>query len=222
FDALARLGGGRPWLAKLTLRDAEGRRFLERRGFRVAVRTLTGLLDPARPETRAWLAGLTPAPPDLRLERLEQPGTAQLAALAEAHAAVYRWTHAWNPPADQGPETLLARFCGPQVLPGSQIGAWRGERLVGAANLIADPLDPQPGAAYLVWIGPVDPLTPDAPAITAALLRAAREYAAAQGLALRFEADDSHNHLHALLDTAPSEEVDRDVVVMMQDGEQRL
>lgn len=217
WAALAQLGDGRPWQIKLTRRDPAGWAFAERRGFRPIITTLTALLDPQASDTRAWLDTLPSAPAGVVLEPIAAPSPAQTDALARCHAAVYRATHTWSPPAELDLERLRDLFCGPDSLPGSQLAAWREGRMIGAACLNHEPFQAGAPEGYLAHIGAADPHQPHAEALTAALLRRCLGWAAARGLRVRCEADSSHPLFRGLLEQAPLLEADRDFAIVVND-----
>lgn len=215
FDALAQLGDGRPWLAKITRRDRAGMAFLAGRGFRPAINTLTGVLDPRREPVRVWLATLPAVVPGYRVIPFDDPACpASLAEVALVHAAVYRQFHQWNPPVEEDAAMALAHHCGPDVVAGSHLCAYAGDGLVGAANLIADPFHLGPDRAYLVNAGVVGADRPGARDITAALVRRSLEFAAARDLRVTFEVDDTYVHHQALFELAPVTEIDRDFTIV--------
>lgn len=212
WAALEALGDDRPWIAKVTRHDPAGMGFLQKRGFKPLVSTLTGLLDPTVPAVQTWIANLPIAVPGYRIIEFEDaPATQSNVALI--HAAIYRQAHEWNPPIEEGVEGAIAHYCGPNVIAGSQLCVYRDEQLVGAANLIAHPFEPESGEAYLVNLGVVA-LPAAADPLTGVLIRRSLEFAAARGLRVRFEADDSHQPFQSWLLHAPASEVDHDFTIM--------
>lgn len=213
WAALEALGDDRPWIAKTTRRDPAGMSFLLKRGFEPRVRTLTGLLDPAEPAVKTWLLDLPSAAPDYQITGIEN-APATRAAVALVHAAIYRQAHEWNPPVEESLDAAIAHYCGPNVIEGSQLCVYQGDRLVGAANLIEHPFQPESGEAYLVNLGVVDLPPVAADALTGALIRRSLEFAAKRGLCVRFEADDPHQPFQAWMLHAPASEVDHDFTIM--------
>ncbi|HEY0603661.1 MAG TPA: GNAT family N-acetyltransferase [Herpetosiphonaceae bacterium] len=213
WSALEALGDRRPWIAKMTRRDQAGMSFLQKRSFKPLVSTLHGLLDPAATAVQAWIASLPQAAPNYRIINFEDaPATREEVALV--HAAIYRQAHEWNPPIEESVDGALAHYCGPNVLAGSQLCVYRGQQLVGAANLIVHPFEPESGEAYLVNLGVVDLPTADADTLTGALIRRSLSFAAARGLRVRFEADDPHQPFQSWLLHAPATEVDHEFTIM--------
>jgi GNAT superfamily N-acetyltransferase len=213
WATLETLGDERPWIAKMTRQDQAGMNFLHKRGFKPLVSTLTGLLDTAAPNVQAWIAGLPHETPDYQILGFEDaPATREEVALV--HAAIYREAHEWNPPIEESVEGAIAHYCGPNVLAGSQLCVYRDERLVGAANLILHPFEPESGEAYLVNLGVVDLPTADADTLTGALIRRSLLFAAERGLRVRFEADDPHQPFQSWLLQAPASQVDHDFTIM--------
>lgn len=206
WAALVAMGDERPWIAKMTRRDQAGMSFLHQRGFKPLVSTLTGLLDPAAPDVQAWIAGLPREAPDYQILGFED-ASATLEEVALVHAAIYRQAHAWNPPIEESVAGAIAHYCGPNVLAGSQLCVYHDEQLVGAANLIRHPFEPESGEAYLVNLGVVDLPTADADPLTDALIRRSLLFAAERGLHVRFEADDPHQPFQSRLLQAPASEV---------------
>jgi GNAT superfamily N-acetyltransferase len=213
WAALGALGNRRPWLAKLTGRDPAGISFLRRRGFRRLAGTLSGVLDPAQAAVQEWLRRLPEVPAGYRILKIDA-APATLAEVALLHAAIYRQAHGWNPPIEESAAAALAHYCGPNVLPGSQLCVYCGEKLVGAANLIANPFQPSDHEAYLVNLGTVELPPADAELLTGALIRESLRLAAERGLRLRFEADDAHQPFQSWLLHAPAAERDPDFVIM--------
>lgn len=213
WTALTALSDERSWIAKMTRRDQAGMSFLLKRGFRPLVRTLTGILAPAAPAVQAWSGSLSISVPGYQiLSGDDAPATRGEIALL--HAAIYRQSHGWNPPIVESMDVAIAHYCGPNVISGSQFCVYRDEQLVGAANLITNPFQPDGDEAYLVNLGVVD-LPPDAAeALTSALIRRSLDFAAERGLLVRFEADDPHQPFQDLLLHAPANEVDHDFTIM--------
>lgn len=210
---LEALGDERPWIAKMTRRDHAGMSFLQKRGFKPLVSTLHGLLDPAAPAVQSWIDGLPREVPGYRIVSFEDAPAAR-EAVALVHAAIYRQAHKWNPPIQERVEGALAHYCGPNVLAGSQLCAYHGKQLVGVANLIVHPFEPESGAAYLVNLGVVDLPPADAHTLTGALIRRSLSFAAEHGLRVRFEADDPHQPFQSWLLHAPAAEIDHDFTIM--------
>ena len=213
WDALEALSDERPWIAKMTRRDSAGMGFLQQRGFKPLVSTLHGLLDPALPAVQAWIAGLPIEASGYEIIQFEDASATQ-SDVALTHAAIYRQAHAWNPPIEESVEGAIAHYCGPNVIAGSQLCVYRSDRLVGAANLIAHPFEPESGEAYLVNLGVVALPAADANTLTGALIRRSLEFAAARGLRVRFEADDPHQPFQSWLLHAPAGDVDHDFTIM--------
>ncbi|HEY0733489.1 MAG TPA: GNAT family N-acetyltransferase, partial [Herpetosiphonaceae bacterium] len=213
WAALEALGDERPWITKMTREDQPGMSFLHKRGFKPLVSTLTGLLDPAAPAVQAWIASLPQAVPGYGIINFEDaPATWEEVALV--HAAIYRRAHEWNPPIEESVDGALAHYCGPNVLLGSQLCVYRDQQLVGAANLIVHPFEPESGEAYLVNLGVLDLPPADADTLTGALIRRSLSFAAERGLRVRFEADDPHQPFQSWLLHAPASEVDHDFTIM--------
>lgn len=213
WAALEALSDNRPWIAKMTRHDPAGMSFLHKRGFKPLVSTLHGLLDPAAPAVRSWIASLPIAVPGYQIIEFED-APAKTADVALVHAAIYRQAHEWNPPIEERVEGAIAHYCGPNVIAGSQLCVYRDGQLVGAANLIAHPFEPESGEAYLINLGVVALPAADADLLTGALIRRALEFAAARGLRVRFEADDPHQPFQSWLLHAPADEVDHDFTIM--------
>lgn len=213
WEMLEALGDERPWIAKMTRRDQAGMNFLQKRGFRPLVSTLTGLLDPAAPAVQAWLTGLPQAASGYQIVSFEDT-PADREEIALAHAAIYRQAHEWNPPIEESVNGALAHYCGPNVLAGSQICVYHGEQLVGGTHLIVHPFEPESGEAYLVNLGVVDLPPNDAYRLTGALIRRSLLFAAERGLRVRFEADNSHQPFQSWLLHAPAAQVDHDFTIM--------
>ena len=214
FRGLELLGDRRPWLVKITRRDQPGVSFCQKRGFYAVVNTLTGVLDPSRAAVQHWISALPAAVPGYEIVPFDA-ATASLADLALIHAAIYRQAHRWNPPVVEQADAALARFCGPGLIDGSQLCVWRDHQLVGAANLIANPFQPDPNEAYLVQLGVVDLPPSDTHALAGALIRRALAFAAEQSLYARFEVDDADQPLYAWLRHAPAAAVDHDFMAMV-------
>jgi hypothetical protein len=187
--------------------------FLQKRGFKPLVSTLTGLLDPTLPAVQAWIASLPSAAPGYQIIESED-APANHSEVALIHAAIYRQAHEWNPPIAESVEGAIAHYCGPNVIDGSQLCVYRGQQLVGAANLIAHPFKPESGEAYLVNLGVVALPAAAADPLTGALIRRSLEFAAARSLSVRFEADDPHQPFQSWLLHAPAAEVDHDFTIM--------
>ncbi len=215
YRALESLGDGRPWFVKATRRDHAAMAFLHQHGFRPVIGTRMGLLDPRHVAVHDWIAALPSAIPDYQVLRFDDPrSTASLADIALVHAAIYRQSHGWNPPVVEQVAESVARYCGPNVIAGSHICVYHQNRIVGAANMIANPFQPDPAEAYLVNIGVVELSDPDARNVTGMLIRRSLEFAADHRLYVRFEADDTHQPFQSLLMNAPATAVDHDFVIM--------
>jgi GNAT superfamily N-acetyltransferase len=108
---------GRDLMTATHADDADGRRFLERRGFELLMRTRLALVDPQRlgTEIRKELAraAMNAEGAGYRFQAMPE-----LAArdpdiglvLARLHAEVYRDGHAWDPPAAIGDQDATAVF----------------------------------------------------------------------------------------------------------------
>lgn len=216
YDALLPVSDGRPWLVKLTLRDEAGTSFLEKRGFYSprSVRSIMGVLDPRKRSVQGWLERLPRDVPGYTFLSLGDPeNPATLEDMARVQAAVYRQYHAWNPPVEEPLDRALAHYCGPTVLAGSNICVFEGETLIGAANLFRYPPSSEGGDAYLAHIGVVGKERPQVQELTAALIRRSLEWASAVGFRVRFEADEAYAPHHALYESAPADDLDRDFAI---------
>jgi GNAT superfamily N-acetyltransferase len=217
FDRLTKFGDGRPWLAQVApRRDPPGWAFLTARGFRVAISTLTGTIDPHSEPVRAWMASLPAEIPGYAIVPADSALSAEKVALV--HAAIARRYHAWNPMVEISAEQALAIFGGDRVIPGSQLCVYAGDELVGVAHLTAHPFKPDAGEVYLVNFGLIDD-RPSANDLTAALLRRCLEFAAEHGLRVGFEVDDPYEPHRSLLEAAPATDVSHDFVIMVNDDD---
>ncbi|HYF64292.1 MAG TPA: hypothetical protein VD886_15830 [Herpetosiphonaceae bacterium] len=215
YAELRRLSPARPWMARLSLRDQAGVRFAGQRGFRRLANTLSGTLSPDRPETRRWIEALPPPPDGCAIRGIDgAAGDPAPLELARLHAALYAQSHQWSPPAPKSDGQALRQFCGEAVLAGSQLAAYARGQLVGAANLIAHPHKPASADAYLVNVGVLDGAGPLAGQLCGALIRRSLEWAAARGLRVEVEADDSSALVRGWLELAPFSSVDRDFVIV--------
>jgi N-acetylglutamate synthase-like GNAT family acetyltransferase len=215
FTALRQRSDRRPWFAKLTRRDSSGVEFLSKRGFRPIVSTLTGLLDVRQEAVRAWIMTLPDADPNYRILNLDAcASSVSLADVALVHAAVYRQFHTWNPPVEESVEQALRHYCGPEVIAGSHFCAYEDTHLIGASNLITNPLQPAAREGYLVNVGVIHDGTRDADTPTRMLVRRTLEFAAAQKLPVRFEADDTYVPHRTAFEHAPATEIDGDFIIM--------
>jgi predicted N-acetyltransferase YhbS len=217
YRALREAADGRPWTVRLTLRDPAGTGFFARHGFSVLVRTMMGLLDPHEKPVREWMVSLPTAPEGFNIERLD-PGTGKVPVeeIALFHAEIYRQFHLWNPPAEFSVERATALFCGEDRIEGSQLGAFEGRKLVGAANLIRNPFDVSRQEAYLVHVGVAerDVSGPLAHMLTAALIRSSLLFADDHELKVRFEADSTFVPHWAIFELSPAAQLDADSVLM--------
>ena len=219
YEALQGLGGGRPWMVKITLRDEAGTGFLRKRGFfNPRRRGIMGVLDPSDRAVQRWLEGVPRDVPGYRFLLFDDPhNPATLEDVALVQASVYRQYHAWNPPVEQSVDAALAHYCGPSVLPGSHLCVFQGDELIGAASLFRLPIGDERDVAYLAHIGVAGPDRPDVHELTAALIRRTLEWAGDAGLRVRFEADEWYAPHLALYETAPAQEVDRDFAIFVND-----
>jgi hypothetical protein len=134
-----------------------------------------------------------------------------LSEAAMVLAQVYTQFHQWNPPAPFSPERAQEIFCGEAMIPNSLLVMMKGDQMIGAANLMHNPSQPEANEGYLVHVGVIGE-TDDA--LAAALIRRSIELAAARGLKVRFEADDTYQPHRALFEAAPAEDVDRDFGIL--------
>lgn len=217
YNALEAVGDGRPWMVKLTLRDQAGTAFLKKRDFyNPRSNSIMGVLDPRDEKVKRWLEHLPRDVPGYRFLSLDDPDNpATLEDVARVHAAVYRQYHAWSPPVEEPVENALAHYCGPNVLPGSDLCVFEGDRLIGTANLFHHPPGSEGGDAYLAHVGVVGKARPQVRELTAALIRRSLEWAAGAGFRVRFEADEEYAPHLALYKSAPADEVDRDFAIFI-------
>lgn len=215
YDALSRLGSDRPWCAKMTLRDPAGMSFLARRGWHGLVGTLTGLLDPKVEAVTEWMHSLPPAVEGYRIATFgEGDCPANMEEMAGIHARLYAESHYWNPPSPALASRAQAIFCD-EAIEGSQLLAYAGDRVVGAGNLITSPFDPASGEAYMVWVGVLEQELPQSRDVPAALIRRLLEFAARQGLRVRFEVDSTKHPELEILQGSPAAELGDDALLMV-------
>jgi GNAT superfamily N-acetyltransferase len=219
YDALMTLSDGRPWLVQVApVRDPAGAAFLAKRGFRTAITTITGKLDPASAPVRDWMATLPREVPGYRIVPFDDPQSAVSAEdIAIVHAAIAAQYHTWNPHVDVSAEQAIAIFCGDKVVAGSQLCVYVGDDLAGGTHLIGNPFGPDASDVYLANFGVVGPDRPGAHEVTAALARRCLEFAAERGLRVGFEADDPYVPHWALFESAPATDVSRDFAIMVND-----
>lgn len=216
FDRLVALGDSRPHTVKMKRTDGAGMSFLEKRGFSVAVDSLTGVIDLASEEAHRWIATLPSEANGLNIVSLGDPTCAATPLdLAWAQYHVYAQYHEWSPPAVPGDERVLQWFVG-DAIEGTNLCAFRNGELVGGGNLIATPFNPANGAeAYMVWVGVLESASCDTPQATGALIRRLLEKAARLGLRVRFESDSTYRPHRKILETAPILERSNDFCAMM-------
>jgi GNAT superfamily N-acetyltransferase len=213
YDALQALHDARPWQTKMTRRDRAGMAFLTKRGYRVLVTQINGVIDPATDETRAWLATLPAEVPGYRIVPITDE--ALMGDVAQTLFAVYSQYHTWNPPAPLSAERIRQIFLGPTTIPGAVLGVYQGDALIGAATLFIDTItEGAVNDAYLVHLGIVGSDHPASHSLTTALIRREIEIAGNLGMRVRFEADDTYLPHHAILETAPTVMLDRDFVLL--------
>jgi hypothetical protein len=216
YKRLVDLSDGRPWLVKLTLRDTAGTSFLQKRGFyNPRDRSIMGVLDPQKVAVQQWLehlpyevAGFTFLPLD------DQSNPATLEDVARIQAQVYAQYHTWNPPVEESVEAAIAHYCGSNVLEGSHLCVFEGEKLIGAANLFQSSLG-DASEVYLAHIGIFSRDRPNIEELTAALIRRTVEWAAKRDLRVRFEANQEYAPHKAIYLTAPADDVDRDFAIFI-------
>lgn len=215
YAALSSAAGDRSCFVKASRSDIAGQCFLERRGYREVSSTLTGVLKLDRAEVAAW-AGTLPANIDgCRIVKLidAPPGVSQL-LVARLLAKIYAQYHAWNPPREWSDAEVVERFLGPATIYGSELCLIAGDTPIGAAVLFKDTLLPRPKEGYLVHVGVLGLDHPKAAELTHALIRAELEYAAANGLNVRFEADAEYIPHQQLYAAAPAVEIDQDLFIL--------
>jgi hypothetical protein len=204
YDALKAIGDDRPWLVKLTDADIAGMAFFRQRGYKIVVRTLTGVLENAD-----WPRTLPEAGPDYRVLSRDDAGIT-LEAFAQAQAAIYRQAHRWNPPIIETDAQAIAHYCPPERTL-AMVCALRGEALAGACSLIHNPFV-EDAPAYLVFFGVLEDAVPaaDRYGLTADLIRAAL----ATGRTIAFEVDSVATPNYDLLRDAPAIDRDEGFVIM--------
>lgn len=213
YGTLATFGDDRPWVVKATKRDLATMNFLERRGFRQIMSSLTGVIDPRADNVREWLASLPREVPGYTLISFDDPACrATPDEVAQVLAEIYTQFHQWNPPSTIGLERIRELLVS-GTIPGSMFCVFAGDRLIGASNLFVDnEYHINPNEANISSFGMIGLDQP--PALTAALLRRSIEFAGECGLLLRFEADESYVPHRGLFETAPTIAIDRDFVAM--------
>lgn len=215
YGALDAIGDGRPWMVKLTLRDQAGTSFLEKRGFySPRGRGLMGVLDPGKETVKRWLEQIPRDVPGYTFLSLDDPdNSTTLEDFARVQAKIYHQYHSWNPPIAEPIDRALIHYCGPNVLAGSNVCVFEGEKLIGAANLFSHSLGSEQGEVYLAHIGIVGKGRPQVQELTTALVRRMLDWAAEAGFRVRFEADEEYAPHLKLYQSAPVDEADRDFAI---------
>lgn len=197
----------RPLQAATRADDGAGRWFLDRRGFRLLMRTRRGTLNPRaihRAQRRAFAAATARvtaagyrlvAGSDLRL------AADPTRALAALHAEVYRLAHAWNPVAPLSKTEAVALFLDPDdLIPAALFVAVTGDAPVAVASLRRGR---SPGGVDLGWVGAVGAHRGWGADLAAALVGRCLGYAADEGWAVRVEVDEADAHLWRLVGALP-------------------
>lgn len=211
----------RPLLARTRADDVTGLSVLRRHGFAVAVRTLDRTVDPRSGAVQDWIAATADLPAGVQVLAVGSGfgAAAPVEHAARAHAARYRRTHAWSPPAPMSTAEARAAFCGPDVVPGTSVAAVdRHRALVGVSELVRSPV--RPDRALLVWTGVLDEDRPDAERLSATLAGTSLRAGAARGLLVDLEVDDSAPGTWRVLASVPAAERRPDLIVLTTDAEE--
>ncbi|MEO8289071.1 MAG: GNAT family N-acetyltransferase [Chloroflexota bacterium] len=215
YDALYLLSSDRQWCAKMTQCDPAGMSFLAKRGWYGLVGTLTGLLDPQAEAVAKWMRSLPASIEGCCIVTFSEPDCpATLDEMASIHVHLYTEAHYWNPPSQALASSAQTIFCD-GAIKGSELLAYAGGDLVGAANLITSPFDPASGEAYMVWLGVLERELHRNPDLPAALIRRMLEFAARRNLRVRFEVDSTRHPEREILQSSPAIELDNDSLFMV-------
>jgi len=182
----------RPLQAATRENDADGVRFLGRRGFRLLMRTRLGALDPndvVAADRAAWLAAEDRiAAAGYRVAAMPDLGAGIEAALAALHAAIYRAGHGGNPPVPIDDDLARDLFLGDDLIPDALFAAVAGGLPAGIASLRRGD---DAGGFDLGWIGAGPGHAEHAGDLCAALLGRCLDAARRRGWRLRVEVDEA-------------------------------
>jgi GNAT superfamily N-acetyltransferase len=176
--------------------DRDGRRFLERRGFELLMRTRLGVVDPNR-RSAAVRRDLDRATEDVlragyclrTLPELAARDPGVGLALARVHAEGYRAGHAWNPSVPLDDRDAMAIFLDDDdLIPAAQFAATFDDVPVAVGSLRRAS---SPGEVDLGWIGTVHRHQRQAANLTLALLGRCLDEAAQRQARVRIEVDEA-------------------------------
>lgn len=174
--------------------------FANARGFRNVMRSRMWRFDPDDPAIRAWAEKAIVGAHGYRIEAVVESTDPRV---GRAIRDLYEWMHAgWNPLGPVSAAEFSATF-GPRIIPGSAVLAFRGDSVVGVANLLRAPTMPTM-RPFISMVGPTDPKLPRAAELTAHLAALCIERARALGQGVEAEADDANIALGGVLERLPS------------------
>ena len=188
LDELRRRSEGAPLIGRLRPWDVASHGFSRACGLKVVEHAMSVELDPAVPRVARWIAA-TPLRTEAGAHMIEvdEPSLDEVASVL---ARWYRRTHPYAPLPPFPVDEARRRFVDP-ALDEAVVAIRRGQRMVAAGTLLADPFAGNPGIAHLAFAGTADPERDEITLVRmtyAACLRTA----ARLGRRVRMEVSDNH------------------------------
>jgi GNAT superfamily N-acetyltransferase len=177
-----------------------GKAFAAARGLRMVMRSRFWQFEPADARILAWIERASQSTHGYRI--LPNVDSAD-PRVGPAIRDLYDWMHAgWNPMGPISAAQVGAAFA-PDIVPGTAALAFRGDKVIGVANLLRTPGMPTM-RPFVSMVGVTNPELPHAAELTAHLAALSFEQARVLGIGLEAEADDAHVHLAAALERLPA------------------